>query len=216
MSDTPTIIYPSADSLDSGDWSADSGYSVSLYLLPAEETKSGSVEIYAYSGVGNIGTPMPAFHGRWFGFGSYGVNVCGQSVLDVLKGMESQLLAVATHYEGTRWDGRNHVGVWADEDDLGVGRSRHQLYWSWCDAEDRLRSYWDAIDWFGHASIWWPELCLEAGIDPERALGSDWEQVAEHVGAVVEPLQDEAVSGTAAYAREMAKTYRSENLGDGQ
>lgn len=197
-----TIRYPSADELDSGDWSETSGWGCSLYLVPAAETEDGIPRVERHPGVGNRGWPMPAHNHRWLSIGGYGPQTVGESVLDALRECESELLAASERYLGDEWDGQNRVGRWSHDEDAEMA-----LDTRW-DAQE-LAHYWEACDWYGPASIRWTDLCLEAGVDPERARGNGWEDLAEQVAAAVEPLQDEAVSGTAEYAREMAERYRA-------
>ena len=204
----PAIDLPTAEELDSGDRSENSGWLCKLYLVPAEETETGRPRVETFCGVGSVGTPMQAFRRRWLSLGSYGAKIVGESVREQLEVAADLLVATANRYQGSEWDGSDRVGRWAldadDEMDPSLDLPDH----------DGLRSYWDAADWFGPAGIDWPELCAEASIDPERAMGDDWEDVADEVAAIVEPLQDEAVSGTADYARRKAEQWREERAED--
>jgi hypothetical protein len=194
---------PTAEELDSRHVK-DRSWTCRLYLVPAEETNTGRPRVELFAGVGNIGTPMMAFHHRWLALGSYGPQVVGESVHEqLIEASEWLLLGLAASYQGKEWDGSNYRGRWDWDLDLrDMGNFPDPL----C-----LRHYFDAYDWFGDAEIDWVDLCDEAEIDPERALDADWEDVAEKVGEKVEPLQDEEVSGTAEYAREMAKRFRKEH-----
>ena len=190
------VLYPSAEELDTAGCRDD--YRVALYLVPGGETEDGVPEVVTHTGVGNIGTPMPAFHHRWLRIGGYGPGTVGESVLSSLREGEDVWLAWSESYLGSEWDGRNLVGSWADTDAV--------LDYEWDGSE--LSHYWDAADWFGPAGVDWEDLCEEAGIDPARGLGDDWQDVAAQVAAIVEPRQDERVSGTEDYARDQCEQWR--------
>lgn len=190
------VDYPTADQLDTGDWSPTSGAQMALYLIPAEESNSGRPEVTAFQRLG-AGTPMPAWHRRWAYLCTYGAQTVGASVLEALRAAEERLLDLSASYLGAEWTGSNHVGRWRHED-LDVE----------LDLDDHLRHYWDAGDYYADQD--WAELAREAGVDPERALGTDWEAVAAEVAQLVEARTTEAVSGTAGYLRELAERYREE------
>lgn len=199
--DEERMGYPSAGELDSAGYAQSSGWRADLYLVPAEESEDGVPYVTMHSGLGNIGTPEPAFCGRWTRLGSYGPQTVGDSVLGALQTHEEELVALAESYQGRRWDGHNMRGSWdldAEESPLGGMLD-----------SDNLRHYWTADDWYGPAGIGWEELCAEAKVDPERALGNDWEAAASEVAAIVEAAQDEEVSGTEDYALEAAREWRA-------
>ena len=177
---TEAIILPPADDLDTG---ASSEWKVDLYLVPAAESVSGKPEVTTHGGVGNIGTPMPAWNRRWASIGSYGGLTQGTGVLSVLKELDAALVAVSDAYCGSEWDGSNMVGQWPEDHNYdGAGA---ELAESWLQAVDSgLPGYWDAGDWFGHAGEGWGELCETYNIDAHRALGT-----AEERATVVEELR---------------------------
>lgn len=206
MTETTTsrIHLPTAHELDSGGYSETSGWKCRLYLVPAAEHEDGIPAVEIHSGVGNIGWPVMAHNRRWLALGGYGPGVVGQSVLEQLKGQAGFLAELSGAYRGTEWDGSNLRGRW-DEDEIDPRDPSLDIP----DVE-YAHCYWDAFEWFGPAGIHWEDLAREAKIDPERAAGDDWEQVAEQVAEIVEPLQDEQVKGTEAYARQMAEQWRDE------
>lgn len=150
-----TVIYPSARDLDA----PLRDYSIDLYLIPAEESSSGEVEIETHNGVGNIGWPVRAHNGRWFSLGSVPAGAVGQSVLDALKGQEAHWLELASRYLGTEWDGHNHIGRWMEDEDGGYDPVIDNLFADVAIKEDAG----DALDGAG-----WGDLCRKYGIDPER------------------------------------------------
>lgn len=204
--DVPRIEYPTAEDLDSGEVSETSGWACHLYLVPAAETESGVPRVETFYGFGNIGAPMPAFHARWALIGEYRAKVVGASVLKALREHEDELVKLSDAYRGAEWDGHNMRGKWDDPP---------AVYEYALDLSD-CASYWDASDWFGPAAIGWEELCEEAGIDRERAVDcDDLEALCDEVAAIVEPAQDERVSGTSAYALAMARHWLSERDEEG-
>ena len=201
MTNTKMIELPDADDLDTGHYRDGDSRSMSLFLVPALERADDVPAVKCYDG---DGSPMLAHHGRWACLGSYKGRVLGASALERLTMLTDELLALDATYEGTRWDGHNHLGLWSSDGHDAI----LALQWGWQEASDDLRSYWDADDWFGDTT--WPELCAQASIDPERALGDDWEAVAGRVAEVIEPLQEAAVTGTEACVRGWAAAWREE------
>lgn len=130
----PAIIYPTADELDSGGWAPNSGVKLRVYLDPR-----GDVPVVrAEQGI-NIGIPFAAHHKRLWQLFALGQDVVGASVLDFLRSHEAAIIALADCYEGTEWDGSNHIGQWSadacDPFPCGVDPSAFANYWR---AEDWL------------------------------------------------------------------------------
>lgn len=112
-----------------------SGTQVSLYLIPADETRGGVPEVVTFSNVGP-GCPEPAWHGRWHCLGSLPVEFCADSLVEVLESQRDKLQQIADAYLGSEWDGHNHRGRWEEDvDDITI------------DLE--CETYWDAGDWLG-------------------------------------------------------------------
>lgn len=211
MSD-PRVRYPDADQLDTEHRHHTDGYALDLYLVPAAETDDGIPRVATHDGVGQIGTPMPAWHHRWASIGRLGAQVIGDSVREALESIEDELVAASEAYLGSEWDGSNLVGSWAatEEEVAYEDMPGRRLAAAWEEAvQDYVRNYWDAGDWYGPAGTDWEELCRDAGIDPERALDDDWESVVEEVAEIVEEAE---VSGTADYARDRAERYRETHI----
>lgn len=189
------VSYPSVEELDTGTWSEHSGRSVSLYLCPADECDDGQARIKAFHRVGPSGTPEPAYHGRWRHLVDYGPQVVGESVLDALEAREDEWLELAAQYEGSQWDGGNHVGTWSDAE-------------RWCDSYEAADSRAALVDEFAryqdgsevvreHAQNW-EELAQYVRVDPERAYAAtdaELEELAREVASELEDLTEGAVSG---------------------
>lgn len=88
-----------------------SGTQVSLYLIPAEETRNGVAEVTTFSNVGP-GCPEPAWHSRWHCLGSLSVDFVAESLVEVLESQRDTLEQIAASYLGSEWNGNNHVGRW--------------------------------------------------------------------------------------------------------
>ena len=194
------IELPEADELDTGHAQINSGYRLSLYLIPAEENDGEKPRVTTHSGYGNIGTPMLAFHSRYERIASYGPQTVGSSVRELLEEISDVLVEYAARYEGTEWDGSNYKGQWDLEDP-------YLLEDAWYKNENLLSNYWHANDWFGPAAIGWEELCDEAQIDPKRAFDEDVAVLAEIIEENIQDQQEEAVTGTAYYAEMCAEEY---------
>jgi hypothetical protein len=113
-----------------------------LYLVPAAETKDGTVHVLVSSVVG-AGCPEPAYHGRWHCLGRVSATSVPASLLGLLQVHEQDLLTVAARYQGSHWDGNNHRGRWRDatanETDAEAAVEQ---------ALTEVASYWDADEWF--------------------------------------------------------------------
>ena len=112
-----------------------SGTHVHLYLIPAEETNDETPKVITWSNVG-AGCPEPAWHSRWLSLPSPSLDYCADSLLEILELQEDELVALAECYEGSHWDGNNHVGSWSED----------------CDAIEidvECETYCDASDWLG-------------------------------------------------------------------
>ena len=103
-----TITYPTATELDTED-PHHIGWSVDIYFDPK------ALEFIPFRGVGNKGTPAPAWHNRWAYVTSYGPNCVGASILEALQGHEDLARDVAETYLGSEWNGNNNVGRWNED-----------------------------------------------------------------------------------------------------
>lgn len=119
-----------------------SGTNVTAYLVPAEESESGQPRIYLFPNVGS-GWPMMSHNARHLCLGSINVNFVAESLVEKLESQEEKLLEIAACYNGTVWNGNNHIGQWADAD--WIDETIHQL-----DLE--CECYGDAGDWMGNES----------------------------------------------------------------
>jgi hypothetical protein len=201
MTTETKIHLPTAEMLDSGHQSATSGWRCDLYLIPAFECDDGIPRVVHHCGLGTIGQPMPAYHGRWTLIGHYGPMVTGDSVLRELRVMTDDLVARSDEYLGAELDGHNLRGRWVSDEDGAT-----QVYLD----ESELVHYWAAEDWYGAVSPpTWESLAEDAGMDPRRALAEDIDALCDELAAALDP-QDEPVQGTAGYAARLAREYLSE------
>jgi len=119
-----------------------SGTNVTAYLVPAEESANGQPKIYLFPNVGS-GWPMMAHNSRHLCLGSVNVDFVAESLVEKLESQKEKLLKIAGCYEGSEWDGSNHIGHWADAE--WIDETIHYL-----DLE--CEYYCDAGDWMGNES----------------------------------------------------------------
>lgn len=113
--------------------------SATLYLVPAAETEDGIPRVYSFGRVG-AGTPEPAYHGRHLTLADLPRSSVASEVRDCLLAHVDELVALSEAYEGSSWDGHNHVGSWSDDVDYAYARFGELI--------GGLPQYWDAGDWF--------------------------------------------------------------------
>jgi hypothetical protein len=119
-----------------------SGTQVSLYLIPADETNSGVAEVTIFRNVGP-GCPEPAWNNRWHCLGSLAVDFVADSLVEVLESQRDTLEHIAASYLGSRWNGSNHVGRWAESvDDIQIELDCE----TYCPASDWLGCDWPSVD----------------------------------------------------------------------
>jgi hypothetical protein len=87
------------------------GTRVSLILDPEAR------KVYTFASVGNNSWPMSVHHRLHRTLATYDQSVSAESLQEWLEADEGRLLAIVTKYEGSEWDGSNHVGSWSDEED---------------------------------------------------------------------------------------------------
>ncbi len=96
-------------------------------------------DIYMFSNIGS-GCPEAVWHSRQVSLSVPSASVESQ-LLKVIKSCEADLVALADLYEGSTWDGSNHVGRWSEPTYMDELIQR---------IEGRLADspqYWDAGDW---------------------------------------------------------------------
>lgn len=170
---------------DIGGWPTCSGASVSLYLVPAEEAADGIPRVYSFGRVGS-GTPMLAWNRRHLGLGS----VDAESLEKWILARADELVELSDAYQGSEWDGNNHVGRWgfpSDEDP-----SQH-----FSDELDRalqggeIGTYWDAGDWLSPAGTSAYLDRISGPEDIERVAAEEVEE-ARNGGALIRQEDTEA------------------------
>lgn len=131
--DAPRITID-VDEYNHGAWT-----SATLYLVPAAETEDGIPRVYSFGRVG-AGTPEPAYHGRHLALADLPRSSVASEVRDCLLAHVDELVALSEAYEGSTWDGHNHVGTWSEDVDYAYARFGELI--------GGLPQYWDADDWF--------------------------------------------------------------------
>lgn len=110
-----------------------SGYRVELYLDPENH------RVYTFDYVGS-GVPMAAWHHRHRWVCTIPDRAIPESVAEVVANHVGHLVAICEQYEGTVWDGSNHIGQWADPEGAGYFDTATPL---------EFACFCDPADWFG-------------------------------------------------------------------
>lgn len=125
-------LIDSIEALKDEDFSVGSGFKTDIYLDPEAE------KIYTF--VGSNSQPMTAYHRIDRRIVTANSSAIPASVYSAIKSLEDNLDLLIDQYEGSEWNGNNHVGQWSEsaEDTL-------ESIW---DQQLEIASYWDASDWF--------------------------------------------------------------------
>jgi hypothetical protein len=104
-------------------------YAVTYYLDPENKV----IESYTVIGAG---IPAPAYHGIWVEIFSAPAGAIPESVVANLLRIEDRLIYdCESNFQGTEWDGHNHIGVWRNKPDYSV-------------RQFEIGCFWDSCDWF--------------------------------------------------------------------
>lgn len=163
-----TSILELADYDFSGEWKTD------IYLDPETE------KLYTFTNTG--GVPRTVFHGIDQHILSVSPKVIPQSVVDALLYVESLLESVLKGWEGTEWNGNNHIGLWS-EDSLDLLTEIQQKT-----NDYEIAHYWDASEWFSPViddlkTAWREGKTAEQIIDAEN-LGNDADGMCDRSEAI--------------------------------
>jgi len=177
-------------------------------------------EVTVHAAIGGA-VPAPLWHGRWLSV-SLKAAASGEHLRDLLKGEEAMgiLNDIFDCYEGSRWDGHNHVGVWKCEvhDETEHGTVKTWPHHAMTEALQRMVEdvpcFWSAADWLEPA---WSECKREVqkiiektdeGPDRDDAISvlvDEWitdastndalidaDDLRKQIGAMVQELAEEA------------------------
>ena len=136
--ETTTVIrqalIDSIESLKTEDFSVCSGFKTDIYLDPETE------RIYTF--VGSNSTPMSAYHNIDRHILRVGDGAISASVYNAIKDVEDDLHDLLDLYNGSEWNGSNHIGQWSEKATELNLRIDDKLF------QAEIASYWDAGDWF--------------------------------------------------------------------
>lgn len=160
---TKTIIY------DIGWYNAPQYNSVSVYLDP----ESDPPRVWTEGHVGTAATPFSVWHHRAVEL-PVGAEPCtvGEDLQRFLTGIEDLLLALVECYQGSEWDGSNHIGQWDDERQVELlEQIRDEA------GQAHIAAYWAAGDWLIHTTP--QEIAAHAkAAGGARALAERWAREA--------------------------------------
>lgn len=144
-----------------------------VYAVPGSERKDGVPHVLLYSGVGS-GYPERAYHGRWLRLGSLAAKAVGSEAVEVIESHKGLILSLLATYQGTEWDGNNHVGVWKrpdNDDDFDIEYMCYDI-----DRDlSQVATYWEASDWFAPVGLQECSSCdlLEDQVNYELDIAAD-------------------------------------------
>lgn len=155
MTATTSTLETSIKALENKIFSCASGFRCDVYLDPVERR--------VYTFLGNNSAPMDAYHNIDQHILTVQDRAIPSTVVDALMGVIDNLESLCDAYQGTAWDGNNHVGTWAEvaqeitecmgQIDLEVG------------------CFWDPGDWFEPVSSE-VRFLLAQGKTPEEVCAS--------------------------------------------
>lgn len=146
--------------------------------IPAAETDDGIPHVFVWGSVG-AGCPERLYHSRWLDLGSVPATAVPDEIEHVLARHQDAIVERLAAYQGTKWTGSNHVGVWSPDHD------------PYAEPDELARdlqgvaTYWDASDWYAPVTIAQVATCdsLEEQIDHETTEAVlndghlDWDDV---------------------------------------
>jgi hypothetical protein len=143
----------------------DTQWRYGLYLDP-EARRIGHWEMYG------SGTPERVWHGRAV-IADLPFGAVGESVEEIVRSDELRDLVAALFalYEGSEWNGSNHIGRWQRDDD------------EYCDAKheltERIEKLFEHVATYWSASEWLSQVWSQSEADSIRARMQDGETLEE-------------------------------------
>lgn len=157
---TTTALRQSIEAIKDYDFSGQ--WKTNIYLDP--EAKN----IYPFTNTNCI--PGTAYHNIDQFILTVSPSAIAASVYDYLIEIEEELQAIIEEYQGSEWNGNNHVGRWSEEGmNLKAALSMNH--------HPEIASYWDAGDWFepvtGELKTAWEEGKTAEEIIDEQGCGDE-------------------------------------------
>lgn len=146
---------------------------VFLYLDPEDRS------VYTFAAIGSSGTPAKAFHNLHLGIGGLPAGFVGATLEAWLQTQEPALEALCASYEGTSWDGSNHVGVWS-EDTFSLSLAFTQTLARAIDLEGDISYYIDAKAFFADTDTAEKQHLL--AIDRDEAIAEMVSELEHNAG----------------------------------
>lgn len=189
----PEIVY------HVGGWTTISGAQDPRVILDATDPER--IVVYTWNNVGP-GTPEAVYHRRHRTLCTAPLCAVEQELLSALQAREESIRAIASGYLGDEWNGHNHVGRWADDDEEQYGDALEL---------GDLPTYWSAGEYFGPAGDDWVlAVVLDAG--SVEAAAEVEEQNAREQGYWLSDTED-ALRGLLARQAEDLDEETSEGRG---
>lgn len=163
--------------IDVGGWPTISGSKATLYIDPE------GPRVYTFGYVGNASWPMAAHHRIHISLGSVPLSTVPNSLKEWLEAHTDEIEALIAEYQGSEWNGSNHIGKWSDESDELHTALDQQLQEAF--NQNEIQTYWDASDWYAGD----PQSVISAAIGAgsiETAVENELDS-AQMNGALLDP-----------------------------
>lgn len=163
--------------IDVGGWPKCSGAKATLYLDPENR------RVYTFGYVGNASWPVAAHNRIHTSIGAVPIETVPDSLETWIEANASAFEALIDEYEGSKWNGSNHIGQWTEE--AVEAAETLDLLLNEAVNSNEIAQYWDADDWFSSD----PEGVISAAIETGSISESVEREVsdAEFNGAHLDP-----------------------------
>lgn len=156
------------------DFDAPSGFGHTVYFDPEAS------EVIALL-LGQSETPVHAYNNIYQTVLDVPANAIAQSVAEALTELADDIEWLAEGWQGTRWDGSNHIGVWADN---RASDFSEKILGGYLD----ITTYWEPGDWFepvmGELKDLWAEGKTAEQIIDEQDLGDTANGICDRDAAI--------------------------------
>jgi len=138
-----------------GGWSTCSGSKATLYIDPEDK------QVYTFGYVGNASWPMKAHHRIHMSIGTVPLSTVPDSLKTWIEAHSDEIEALIAEFQGTKWNGNNHIGQWSDDADQ-LQETLDQAFQEALN-QNEIHQYWDAEEWYSGDPGSVIDAAIEAG-----------------------------------------------------